>query len=190
MKKDANVRKPEILTEFQTQIAKLRLMEANLLTIRASSKAIKKYIILCWCTLLIFSLAWLYLSYEWAYDSENLGAKGKLAVILTPLIFIMLIREIKRLSVFSRETTPLAEINKNGIMFLEKGAFFKWSELKTIKLSKNGIWFLPIHRFDGALEIPSYLTDRPTIFQAARLIKQYAPAEKTKHLKDKLINRY
>ena len=78
----------------------------------------------------------------------------------------------------------------NGIMFLEKGAFFKWSELKTIKLSKNGIWFYPTHRFDGALGIPSYLVDRPTIFQAARLIKQYAPAEKTKRLKDKLINRY
>ena len=188
--KNSNVTKPATLTKFQTKISKLRLMEANLLTIRASSKAIKKYIILCWFTLLVFFLGWLYLSYEWAYDSEDFSAKGKLAVILSPLIFIMFIHEIKRCSIFSRETTPLAEINKNGIMFLEKGAFFKWSELKTIKLSKNGIWFLPTHRFDGALEIPSYLVDRPTIFQAARLIKQYAPAEKTKHLKDKLINRY
>ena len=165
-------------------------MEANLLTIRVSSNAIKKYIRLGWCTLLVFFLAWLYLSYEWAYDGENFSAKGKLAVIISPLIFIMLIYEIKEVSILSRETTPLAEINKDGIMFRKKGVFFKWSELKTIKLSKNGIWFIQTHRFDRALEIPSYLVDRPTIFQAARLIKQYAPAEKTKHLKDKLINRY
>ena len=166
-------------------------MEANLLTIRASSKAIKKYIRLSWCTLLVFFLGWLYLSYEWAYDGENFSAKGKLAVIISPLIFIMLIHEIKELSIFSRETTPLAEINKDGIMFLKKGVFFKWSEPKTIKLSKNGsMLFLPIHRSDSVPPILGYLTDRPTIFQAARLIKQYAPAEKTKHLKDKLINRY
>lgn len=166
-------------------------MEANLLTIRASSKAIKKYIRSCWCALLVFFLAWLYLSYEWAYNSENFYAKGKLAVILSPLIFIMLIYEIKKISILSRETTPLAEVHKDGIMFCKKGVFFKWSELKTIKLTKNGsIYFLPIHRSDSVPEILSYLTDRPTIFQAARLIKQYAPAEKTKHLKDKLINRY
>ena len=103
----------------------------------------------------------------------------------------MLIDEIKKISILSHKTTPLAEINKDGIMFCEKGVFFKWSELKTIKLSKNGcIRFLPIHRSDSVPEILGYLTDRPTIFQAARLIKQYAPAEKTKHLKDKLINRY
>lgn len=165
-------------------------MEASLLTIRASSKAIKKYIISCWCVLFVFFLAWLYLSYDWAYDSENFLAKGKLAVILCPLLFIIIINEIKKCSTLSRETTPLAEINKDGIMFRKKGVFFKWNELKTIKLSKNGLGFLPIHGFDGGLNIPSYLADRPTIFQAARLIKQYAPAEKTKHLKEKLINRY
>jgi len=165
-------------------------MEANLLTIRASSKVIKKYIISCWCILFVFFLGWLYLSYDWAYDSENLSAKGKLAVILSPILFITIINEIKKCSILSRETTPLAEINNEGIMFRKKRVFFKWNELKTIKLSKNGLRFLPIHGFDGALDIPSYLADRPTIFQAARLIKQYAPAEKTKHLKDKLINRY
>jgi len=166
-------------------------MEANLLTIRASSKAIKKYIILCWCIILVVFLALLYLSYEWAYDGENLSAKGKLCVFLCPLLFIMLIYEIKKVSILSRETTPLAEINKDGVMFRKKGVFFKWSELKTIKLSNNGsILFLPIHRSDSVPQIPGYFTDRPTIFQAARLIKQYAPAEKTKHLKDKLINRY
>ena len=166
-------------------------MEANLLTIRASSKAIKKYIRFGWCTLLVFFLAWLYLSYEWAYNSENFYAKGKLAVILSPLLFIVIIYEIKKVSILSRETTPLAEIHKDGIMFCKKGVFFKWSELKTIKLTKNGsIYFLPIHRSDSVPEILGHLTDRPTIFQAARLIKQYAPAEKTKHLKDKLINRY
>jgi len=165
-------------------------MEVNSLTIRANSKAIKKYNILCWCTLFLFFLGWLYLFYGWAHDSENFSAKGKIAVIFSPFVFITLINEIKKCSILSRKNTPLAEINKDGVIFLEKGIFLKWSDLKTIKLSKYVIRFSLIHRLDGFLEIPSYLTDRPILFQAARLIKQYAPAEKTKHLKDKLINRY
>ena len=165
-------------------------MRENTFTIRASSKAIKKYIMLCWCILFAFFLGWLYLSYNWVYDSENLNLRGKLGVILMPFLFIAIIHEIKKCSILRRESSPLLEINRGGVRIIEREMFFKWDELKTIKLSKSGIRFFPIHRLDGAREIHKYLADRKDIFQAARYIKKHAPAEKTKHLKDKLINRY